>query len=136
MTNKKNVLLLAIKTHSVPVISKEYIDFSSVSFLKEMRKLIECDTITGATCWGSETLMGKNISMIGDDEALLIGRPLVNPFATLLGGYLDHGQPLFGNFIVVKHTEFGENADLSDEEMSLIISEINRLIDEIHNQKA
>lgn len=130
---KENVLLIAIKKYYLPVITKEYIDFSG-SYMKTMRKLIECDTITGAPCWGSETLMEKNISMIGDDEALFIERPIVNPFASLIGGYLDHGQLLFGNFLVVKHTEFGENADLSDEEMSLIISEINRLIDKMKTE--
>ena len=133
MANEKNTLLITVK-EGLTVISKEYIDYKSGSYLKTMHKLIECDTITGATCWGSEALMGMNISLIGDDEALFVEKPLVNPIASLLGGYLDHEQPLYGNFLVVKHTEQGDNADLSNEDISLVIDEIYGLIEKFREQ--
>ena len=135
MNTQKNVLLIEVSKYCYPAISKKYIDFKAEKTYKAMQELIKCDTITSATCMGSEALMEKNISMIGDDEALFVENPIFNSIASLLGGYLDHEQALFGNFLVVKHTEDGEYADLSDDEMSLVKSEVKRLINRIRKER-
>lgn len=131
MAHKENVLLISVTETCIPTICKEYIDFKSETYLKTMRDMIKCDTITSASCWGSEALMERYIVMIGDDEGLFVYNPQPNLIASLLYGYLDHGQALVGNFLLVKYNDYGENVDLTADDMTLVYNEIDRLLQSV-----
>lgn len=131
MAHKGNVLLLSVTETCIPTICKEYIDFKSKTHLKTMQDMIKCDTITSASCWGSEALMERNIVMIGDDKGLFVSNPQPNLIASLLYGYLDHGQALVGNFLVLKYNDDGENVDLTADDMALVFNEIDRLLQSV-----
>ena len=133
MNAKKNALLIAVNNLKFAAISKVYIDYNSNDYLDTMYKLIDCSTITSAPCYGSRKMLENHITMIGDDEALFVNKPTLNTIASLIGGYLEHKQPLFGNFLVVKYTEDGENADLTDSDMNMVMREIEALVSQVQN---
>lgn len=89
-----------------------------------------------AETYGLKSLLGK-FSLVVDDEALLKEKPQLNVIASLLYGVDKHGQPLFGDVMVVKDevTEEGiDSVGMSDGEAMLLQTSINSLID-MHNMK-
>lgn len=50
-----------------------------------------------------DSLELKEYCLIFDDEFLLKGKAILNPIASYLYGYQEHGQPLCGNVLVMKN---------------------------------
>lgn len=74
----------------------------------------------------------KDICLVVDDEALLLDKPLVNPPASILYGYAEHGQAIFGNALVCKnlHTPDGtETIGLTPEEIRDLEIALNIMIE-------
>ena len=91
-------------------------------------KKIGCRTITFVSCYALNGIEGlENLSMIVDDEALLQETPPpINAAATLLYGYRQHGQAIFGNAILVDtDTETGETKSLTWEQAAAVINWLN-----------
>lgn len=82
-----------------------------------------------------DSLELKEYCLIFDDEFLLKGKAILNPIASYLYGYQEHGQPLCGNVLVMKNyftpEEEIDTVGLSDEDVNIIQNFIARNLDKI-----
>lgn len=87
---------------------------------------INCDLITIVNAM----YLGKKYSLVADDEGLLKAEPKVNMLASILYGYLQHGQYLVGNVLVMKDEFTDEGLDtvgLDKAEAAVIVNILNDL---------
>lgn len=103
-------------------------------------KHVECDCIdiVKAMAFDNDPKLA-DICMVVDDEALCKGEPVINVIASLLYGYLEHGQPIAGNVLICKdvYTEEGtETGGLTEEEVSAVMVGINELVHEFNYRMA
>ena len=99
-------------------------------------KWVECDCIDIVHAYGLEKYGMGNVSLVVDDEGLFKKKPIANAIGSFLYGYLEHGQPLVGNVLVVKdvHTDDGiESGGFTNEDLKSIYSAINDLVKK-HNE--
>ena len=92
--------------------------------LESYYKKIGCSMITFVSCYALNDIEGlENLSMILDDEALLQETPPpVNVIASMLYGYRQHGQALFGHAILVDiDPETGETKSLTSEQVTAVL---------------
>lgn len=90
-------------------------------------KEIGCSCIDIVPCYG----LSVKADLIIDDEGLFAELPILNPQASMAFGYLEHGQPIVGNAILVKPHETPDGVDetgFEPEELDKILDEINRMM--------
>lgn len=78
-------------------------------------------------CVRAQRLCGGYFLMV-DEEGLLREKPFINPWASWLYGYQDHGNPIVGDALVMKtvYTSDGPDIGFLDEaEADDIISKLN-----------
>ena len=70
-----------------------------------MQKAIDCDCIDIVHA----AKLPDPYCLVVDDEALLKDKPVINLYASYLYGFLEHGQPICGEVIIMKdkHTPDG-----------------------------
>lgn len=100
MTNKLAILLK--ETGEI-----EIIDVPEDKGLQFYYQNINCDLITIVNAM----YLGKKYSLVADDEGLLKAEPKVNMLASILYGYLQHGEYLVGNVLVMKDEFTDEGLD-------------------------
>lgn len=77
----------------------------------------------------------KEYCLIFDEEFLLKRKAVLNPIASYLYGYQEHGQPLCGNVLVMKNYITPDNdldtVGLTEEDISIIENFISQNINDI-----
>lgn len=119
MTNKLAILLK--ETGEIEVI-----DVPEDKGLQFYYQNINCELITIVNAM----YLGEKYSLVADDEGLLQAEPKVNMLASILYGYLKHGQYLVGNVLVMKDEFNDEGLDtvgLDKAEAAVILGIINNL---------
>lgn len=119
MTNKLAILLK--ETGEIEVI-----DVPEDKGLQFYYQNINCELITIVNAM----YLGKKYSLVADDEGLLQAEPKVNMLASILYGYLQHGEYLVGNVLVMKDEFTDEGLDtvgLDKAEAAVILGILNNL---------
>lgn len=78
----------------------------------------------------------EDYDLVVDDEGLILGKP-INPLASFLYGYLEHGQPLCGDVLVCKRVETPEGYITGGLGMSELVGVANAVSSLIrrHNER-
>ncbi len=110
--------------------------FSKVSFegnikLKDMYRLIGCRLIdiketNGLVCSGVGII--RPLSMVFDDEFLLNGNKQPNIAASLLYGWLQHGEMIHGNVLLCDTDADGNSIGFSEQETDNLIKNLEKLL--------
>ena len=128
----KAVLIEAPKTDDEPMMLKPLEYDTGGDNLSFFYKHIGCDCIDIVDAYGLQSIEPlKDICLVVDDEGLFSGAR-VNKLASLLYGFLEHGQPIVGNVLVCKnvYTENGiETGSLMDEEVFLLDAALANLVE-------
>lgn len=98
----------------------ETLDFPKDNHLDFYYKHLDCDLIDIVKPYGLNEGDFPNYDLIIDDEGMLKAEPQVNTIASLLYGVIEHGQPIFGRAMLVKH-EGAENVGMSEKEIQSVI---------------
>lgn len=113
--------------------------------LRAYYRMINCDCIDIVSCYGFDKIMksigyDKRVNdycLIVDDEGLYKPDAQVNPYASLLYGIIDHGQPLVGRVVVAKNIVTDEGLDtggLDTDDIFAIMSAITDLMNEYNSK--
>ena len=99
---------------------------------------LDCDTIDIVEAHGlAEFPELKNLCLVCDDEGIFKGCKL-NGIASLLYGFMEHGQPLVGHVMVCKseYTDDGiETIGMTDDDLKALYVAIEKLVHEYTNRK-
>ena len=98
---------------------------------------LDCDTIDIVEAHGLVELKLKDFCLVCDDEGIFNGGK-VNGIASLLYGFMEHGQPLVGHVMVCKnkYTDDGiETVGMTDDDLKTLYTAIEKLVHEYTNKK-
>ena len=99
---------------------------------------LDCDTIDIVEAHGlAEFPELKNLCLVCDDEGIFNCCKL-NGIASLLYGFMEHGQPLVGHVMVCKseYTDDGiETVGMTDDDLKALYVAIEKLVHEYTNRK-
>ena len=131
-------ILLKAPTHGT-AFRMESIDFpeGGGSNLDFFYSTIGCEFVDIVPAYALERDYNmKGFDLVVDDEGLILGKP-INPLASFLYGYLEHGQPLCGDVLVCKRVETPEGYITGGLEMSDLVdvaSAMDKLVRK-HNKR-
>lgn len=120
-----NIIMLK-QTENEVLIEKQEVENLD---LDTMYSLIGCELIdikaTQPAVWRGVGVFPDMLAVF-DDEFLMTHEPVANPVASLLFGYLMHGQCLCGTVLLCKDGE-EDMEGFSDEEADELVEKLNKL---------
>lgn len=132
---EKVLLIEAVKGGLAPI---QVLDFDHEGDrLRFFYRHIGCDCIDIVCAYGLKEYGLEGVSLVVDDEGLFKNEPVPNAIGSFLYGYLEHGQPLVGNVLVVKDIETNsgiESGGFDGEELRKLYAAINDLVRK-HNER-